>query len=849
MPRRGLATVCPLGEPRIGIGARTPGETVKEPSMEFRRIRALRGPNIWASFSVLEAQLDLGTYKDLSSDAMPGFNDRLMGWLPTMIEHRCSEGIRGGFFERLRRGTYLAHILEHVTLELQGLAGTEVGYGRARAASEEGVYKVVVEYDDEDLGRACLEVGRRLCLAAVHDTPFHVGAEVDRLREQARRVLPGPGLAAVLQAARKRDIPVLRLGGPMLQLGHGARQRRLSGTQTDRTGALASASARDNELTRTLLRAAGVPVPEGRPVTNGSDAWAAAEEVGLPVIVKPRYGRRRKCRRNLATQAEVIAACEAVAEETSSVLVERYADAAEWRLLVVGERVVAAARRMPSGPIDVLHQIHPDVAARAVEAARAVGLDVAGLDVVAPNLGQPLEQCGGVVVGVAANPTLDLHLQPGSATAQPAAEALLEGLFPHGQTGRVPIAAVTGVNGKTTTTRLITHLLSQTGRRVGMTCTEGIYIDGRRTEAGDCSGPQSARAVLQNPVVEAAVLETARGGILRAGLGFDRCDLAVVTNIAEGDHLGIADIETLADLARVKRTIVEAVSAQGTAVLKADDPLVAQMREYCRGHVLYFAREESVPVLAAHRSAGGRAAFVRDGWVMLAHGPEEVALAPLTYVPLTFGGRIAFQVENVLAAAGAAWALGAAPEAIRVGLETFVGDLDGTPGRFNLVELDGATLIFDYGHNPSSLANVIEALDAFPQRRRIAMYTAAGDRRDNDIVRQGELLGNAFDRVVLFEEENCIRGRKPGTIVSLFRQGLAKGRRVREIQQEEGGALRAAEMAFRTIRPGDLVLVQVEFVDKTVALIRRHLSELAGRRTPPYGNGPVASRPAVAAAV
>jgi cyanophycin synthetase len=816
--------------------------------MEFRRVRALRGPNIWANFPVLEAWVDLGPYKDSSSEEMPGFNERLMTWLPTLIEHRCSVGARGGFFERLRRGTYLAHILEHVTLELQTLAGTDVGYGRARETNEEGVYKVALEYEDEELGRACLAAGRELCLAAVHGTPFDVAAEIEKLRALARRVMPGPDLTAVLRAARKRNIPVIRLGNALLQLGYGCRQRRLLGAQTDRTSALAASIADNNELTRTLLHAAGVPVPDGRLVSSALDAWEAAEEVGLPVIVKPRYGRRCKCGRNLTTRQEVIAAYEAVSEQTSSILVERFAAGAEWRLLVAGKRLVAAVRREASGAVDATDSVHPEVAAHAVEAARAVGLDVAGIDVVTEDIGRPLGQTGGVVVGITANPGLTLHLQPASGTARPVADALLDQLFAPGQTGRIPLVAVTGVNGKTTTTRLITHLLTQVGRRVGMTCTEGIYIAGRRMEAGDCSGPLSARAVLENPLVEATVLETARGGILRAGLGFDRCDVGIVTNIAEGDHLGIAGIETVEDLARVKRTVVEAVAPEGAAVLKADDPLVAAMAERCPGSVIFFARSPSDPVLAAHRASGGRAVFVRDGRIVLAQGKEETPLVLLSHVPFTHGGRVGFQVENALSAAGAAWALGLPLEEIRLGLESFVADLDGAPARFNVVELDGATFILDYGHNPSSLTSVIETLDGFAHRRRTAVYGAAGDRRDSDVIRQGELLGRAFDRVILFEEENCIRGRQPGALFALLRQGLATGGRVREVE-EVNGAVAAAELALQTVRSGDLVLVQVDLVDQTVDLVRRRLAEAEQQQVEEFEPTAAPSRVPVGAGV
>ena len=652
-----------------------------------------------------------------------------------------------------------------------------------------GVYKIIVEYKEEELARACLATAHELCMAAVYDQPFDVAVEIKKLQDQSHEICLGPSTGAIVRAAEERGIPVRRLSsGSLVQLGHGARQRRILTAETDRTGAIAESIAQDKELTRTLLRQVGVPVPEGRPVTDAEDAWEAAVEIGVPVVVKPQYGNQgRGVVTNLTTREQVVAAFAAAREEGSSVMVEKFAPGADYRILVVGEKMVAAARREsahvigdgrstirelvdevnrdprrsddhatvltkirlcqialavlgeqgfapesvpPAGvrvlvrrnanlstggtAADVTDFVHPEVAARAVEAARCIGLDIAGVDVVVTDIGRPLESQGGVIVEVNAGPGLRMHLQPSSGKPRPVGEAIVDSLFPDEQTGRIPIVAVTGVNGKTTTTRFISHIMRSLGRKVGMTCTDGIFIDGRRIEAGDCSGPLSAQAVLMNPAVEAAVLETARGGILRAGLGFDRCDVAVVTNIGEGDHLGLSDIETLDKLAAVKRTIVDAVSSEGAAVLKANDPLVAAMARDCQGSVIFFAQRGDDPVIAAHRRAGGRAVFVRHDTVIVAEGDVEIPLVALANVPLTHGGRIAFQVENALASAAAAWALGIPRDAIRAGLESFAADLEKVPGRFNLLEIGGATVIIDYGHNVSALSALIEAIEQFP---------------------------------------------------------------------------------------------------------------------------------------
>jgi cyanophycin synthetase len=414
-----------------------------------------------------------------------------------------------------------------------------------------------------------------------------------------------------------------------------------------------------------------------------------------------------------------------------------------------------------------------------------------------------------------------MHLEPSSGRPRPVGEAIIDMMFPEGENGRIPLVAVTGVNGKTTTTRLIAHILRGTGKTVGMTNSDGIYVDGRRIEAGDCSGPQSARAILLNPRVEAAVLEAARGGILREGLGFDRCDVAVVTNLGEGDHLGIAGIETLEKLALVKRTIVDVVLPTGTAVLKADDPWVAQMAPKCPGSVIYFCRDGLHPVVQSARERGGRAVFVRDEVVILAEGDVETPLASLTRIPLTYHGRVGFQVENALAASAAAWSLGLPLDLIRMGLATFTSSAQQTPGRFNVLEANGATVIIDYGHNPSAVAALVEALEMFPHQRRSIIFSAEGDRRDEDIIRQTEILGDAFDSVILYEYPNR-RGRAEGEILALLKEGLATGSRLSETI-EVANEPAAVDLALRSLEPGDLLVVQPKEIDDVVSEVIRFL--------------------------
>jgi len=860
--------------------------------MEITSLKVLRGPNQWASFPVLEAWVDLGRLEDFPSHTLPGFNERIMAWLPTMIEHRCSVGERGGFFERLRTGTWMGHVLEHVTLELQSLGGTRVGYGRARDANARGVYKVVIEYKEEAFAVECLHTAHRLIMAAIDGGSFETEIEVKRLRKVLLDVQLGPSTRSIVEAAAARGIPARRLtAGSLVRLGLGAKQRRIIASETDRTGAVAETIAQDKELTRTLLAEAGIPVPEGRPVADVAEAWAAAEEIGGPVVVKPRYGNQgRGVSVDLSTREEVEQAWHVAREEESTVMVERFVAGHDYRLLVVGGKVVAAARRHPPTVIgdgestvkdlvdrinedprrccdhagalspvridevalavlaeqglspesvpangctvlmrqnanlstggtseDVTDIVHPEVAERAVEAARIIGLDVAGIDIVTADITQSLESQRGVVIEVNAGPGLRMHLEPTVGTPRNVGVAIVDTLFAAGEDARIPVAAVTGTNGKTTVTRLISHLATAGGATVGTTCTEGIWIGGRQIDAGDCSGPASARRVLANPSVTMAVLETARGGILREGCGFDRCDVAVVTNIGSGDHLGLGEIDTAERLAWVKGAVVAGVRPSGAAVLNAADPLVVHMRKWCKGQVIYFALDPANPVLVEHLAQGGLAATVRDGWIVLCDGPRETRLANLDRVPLVHKGLVGFQVENVLSSAAAAWRLGVPLELVRLGLESFSAGTSGSPGRFNLLDLEGASIVVDYGHNVPSLEQICATMRYLPHARRTAVYSAAGDRRDEDLMQQGQLLAGTFDRVVIYEDA-YIRGRQPGEITALISAGIRAGMRAdRPTTIESGGTwCEAAALVLDAARPGDLVLLQPDTVEQTI---------------------------------
>ena len=854
--------------------------------MNISKVLALRGPNIWSRHTVLEAWVDLGPLKDTSSAQIPGFNDRLMTWLPTMIEHRCSVGERGGFFQRMRWGTYLAHILEHTTLELQTLCGTPVGYGRARETSEEGIYKVAIRYQEETLGRACLDVARNLLMAAVFDLPFEMDAELQRLRELADRVCLGPSTTAIVEAARLRNIPFRRLNaGSLVQFGQGKKQRRIWTAETDFTSAIAESIAQDKQLTKTMLASAGIPVPEGREVESADDAWAAAQSIDAPVVVKPVDGNHgRGVCMNLTEEWQIKAAYDEALKEGSGVIVEQFALGSEHRLLVVGKKLIAAAagdavsvvgdgthsirdlielqvnsdprrgddetkpldtlritpltiielehqgfkpesipdagikvivRRIDNLSRDVTDEVHPSIAEHAILAAQVVGLDVAGIDMVTQDISKPLEDQGGVIVEVNAGPGLLMHLKPEFGTPRPVGEAIINHLFPDlNDNGRIPVVSVTGTNGKTTVARMVTAILKAGSYTVGLACTDGIQIDGRTIDTDDCAGPRSARSILLNPILDAAVFEAARGGILREGLGFDKCDVAIVTNIAEADHLGLHYIDSPKEMFKVKRTPVDVVLPTGTAVLNAADPLVVEMKELSAGSVTFFALDPLNPVLQKHRQEGKRVVCIQQNQVILAEGSTETVLTSVDALPCTHDGRVTFQLENVLAAAAAGWALDIPLDAIRNGLQSFQGNLQDGPARFNVLESSEKTIVVMDGRNQSALQAVIEAISRFPHTRQTAIYSAECDRRDLDILHQGQQLGAAFDRVILCEIDQCPE-RPAGEVTRILKSGVEKGSRCQQILELADWS-QAVDAAWRDLQPGELLMIQSSTVPKTV---------------------------------
>ena len=855
--------------------------------MEVSRVRALRGPNLWSHHTSVEAVVAC-TPEEGCVGNMPGFEARLRARFPEMSPFQPT-----GHDDTIP----LAHVLELAALGLQAQAGCPVTFSNTTATLEPGIFQVVVEYSEEAVGRRAMELAQTLCDSAAADTPFDLAAALTELRDLDEEVRLGPSTGAIVQAAVARNIPFRRLtNGSLVTFGWGSRQRKIQAAEIDRTGAIAEAIAQDKELTKKLLHAAGVPVPMGRTVSDPDDAWATAQEIGLPVVIKPKDGNQGKgVTVNITTRAQLDAGFAAASEFRDDILVERYLPGNDFRLLVIGNKLVAAARRDPpivvgdgvssvrqlvdqvnldprrgnghstsltkirfddialaslanqgyvaesvppkgkrvilrnnanlstgGAATDVTDDVHPEVAARAIAAAHMVGLDICGVDLVCDSVLKPIEEQNGGIVEVNAAPGLRMHLSPSFGKGRPIGEAIISTLFNEGDDGRIPVVAVTGTNGKTTTVRLIAHLLSSAGLRTGMTNTDGVYIEGRRIDSGDCSGPRSARNVLLHPDVDAAVFETARGGMLREGLAFDRCQVAVVTNIGSGDHLGLNFITTLEDLAVLKRVIVQNVADGGMAVLNAADPVVAAMAANCRGDVTYFAADIEHPLMSTHRAQGQRVVYVEAGMLVAAQGKtvHKVALAD---IPITRGGTIGFQVENVMASVAAAWAVNVPWERIRAGLATFNGESDNAPGRFNVFDYRGATVIADYGHNPDAISALVHAVESMPGQRRSVVISGAGDRRDEDIRQQTQILGAAFDDVLLYQDQ-CQRGRADGEVLALLRRGLNGATRTSHVE-EINGEFVAIDRALARLEKDDLCLILIDQVDEALAHIAKRVAE------------------------
>ena len=867
--------------------------------MKILEIRTLRGPNYWSGYwkNLIIVRLDIDDYEDKPTHKIPGFSERLKAVMPSLVSHGCSYQEEGGFLRRVDEGTWAGHVIEHLALELQTLAGMDVGYGRTRETGERGIYNIVFSYMEEEVGRFAGRAAVRLFLNIAEDKPLDEVAEaiakdVQEMREIREDVRFGPSTGSLVEEAESRDIPFIRLNDQSLvQLGYGIYQKRIQATTTANTNMIAVDIAGNKDATKKLLGDMGVPVPKGYRIRSEDELESTIDAVGYPVVIKPLDGNHGKGATVGITDLEhAKVAFERAKEYSRWVIVEKQLMGADFRALIVNNRLIAVAERLPAHivgdgkstiqelidktnadprrgyghenvltlievdgqtmrlikakdytlesvlpkdevlnlkttanistggtAIDRTDEVHPENVFLFERIAKIIGLDVAGVDIIAPNVSEPLRDNDGGIIEVNAAPGFRMHLAPSEGIGRNVAEHVIDMLFPRGAQSRIPIISITGTNGKTTTTRLIAHILKGSGKTVGFTTTDGTYIQNQQILQGDNTGPVSAQLVLKDPTVEVAVLETARGGIIRSGLGFDYCDIGIVTNIA-ADHLGLKDVNTLEDLARVKSVVPRAVSKKGFAVLNAEDELVYRMKELVDGHCVYFSMDETHPNIERQAKRGRVSCVYENGYITILKGKWKVRVERVVNIPLTYGGRAEFMIQNVLAATLGCFVHGVSIEDIRVGLTTFNAGTAQTPGRLNFVEVGDVTVLMDYAHNPAGLSGLQKFINKLPNKYRTVVLNGTGDRRDEDIRELARIAADTFDRIVI-RRGNYLRGRPEEDMYRLLKEGIAKSEKkpqVRLIAESRD----AIHHAIKHGRKGELVVTLADRVPDDIRYVQ-----------------------------
>ncbi len=799
--------------------------------MHILEQRFLRGPNIHAATPCLLSVLDLDDLYGVSTRGLPHFNDALLDLLPSLADYLVPTGQPGGFAQRLREGTYLARVIEHVTLGLQCLAGAPVAFGRTRPVTgKPGRYRIVCAYQLEKVAQPAFALAVDVVDALAHGRPFDLAPRLDELRETAAHYAIGTSTAAVLAAAQERGIPATRIteDANLFQLGWGVKQKRIQATITGDTGTIAVRIASDKQLTRQLLHEAGVPVPQGEAVTTIEDALRVAHRLNGPVTVKPLDANQGKgvtvaCR----TDAGIEQAYAYARKFGRHVIVERFVEGLDYRVLVAGGKVAAASLRQAGGTAEDVTDLLPDSTRRlCVRAAAKIGLDVAGIDIVCRDIAVPLADQGGAVIEVNAAPGIRMHEHPSSGTPRDAGDAIVQGLMGESD-GRIPIIACTGTNGKTTTTLLMAHTVRLAGKVTGVTTTHGVYIAGKEVTKGDCTGYWSARTVLSSPDVEFAVLETARGGILKRGLAFDRCDIGMVLNVSP-DHLGLDGVDTIEDLAQVKAVVP--LSASRAVVLNAEDPLCVAMarRVHPDVEIVFFSMEADNPVLLRHLEEGGRAVYFQDNSIVVADATYHQELLRVEAMPIALGGRARYNIANGLAAAAGLMAAGFSNLQIATGLSTFVSDGKTNPLRTNVFDVRGVTVIVDYAHNPAAYSALAEMARSLLPGQLVGIVTAPGDRRDADLLEVGRVCAARFDELVVYESSS--RGRAYGGAVDLILQGAEEVVGKTDTLHRELDVGEAIRLGLSLCRRGDvLVFACGSSLDVFVDAIRQADPESAAR--------------------
>ncbi|WP_158730455.1 MULTISPECIES: cyanophycin synthetase [unclassified Flavobacterium] len=867
--------------------------------MKIIKIQALRGPNIWSiqRKKLIQMRLDLEEMEQFPTNKIQGFRERIEAMLPSMIEHRCSEGCRGGFFSRVDRGTWMGHVIEHIALEIQTLAGMETGFGRTRETKTPGTYNVVFSYTEENVGLFAAESSVAIAEALIAGKEYDIDADLQKMREIRERVRLGPSTGSIVDEAVSRDIPWIRLGtNSLVQLGYGINQMRFQATITCKTSSIAVDIACNKEQTKKMLENASIPVASGSICVDEESLADVIKKIGYPIVLKPLGGNHGKgASINVTNWEDAVSGLAFAQTYGKRVIVEKFITGFDFRVLVIDNKLVAAAKRVPAHvvgngvdtiqqlidttnldprrgyghenvltqidvdrdtedlleklnytletipnngetvflkstanlstggtSVDVTDMMHPENIFLAERISRVIGLDVCGVDIMAENLTQPLKENGGVILEVNAAPGFRMHLAPSEGLPRNVAAPVIDMLYPPGKSCRIPIIAVTGTNGKTTTTRLLAHIVKNNGFKVGFTTSDGIYVQNHMMEKGDTTGPLSAEYILRDPTVEFAVLETARGGILRSGLGFSRCDIGIITNIQE-DHLGLSDIHTLSDLARVKATVVRSVKKNGWAVLNGDDEHCIKIAKELQCNVAYFSLNENSEFIKKQCAEGKTVAVYENGFITIKKGEWKIRVEKVTLVPLTLGGKAKFMIANVLAATLASYLWGFKTGDISQSLKTFIPSAAQTPGRMNIFEFKKFKVLIDFAHNACGYKGVADYLESVTASKKIGIIAGVGDRRDEDIRECAYLAACMFDHIII-RQEKFLRGRTEEEIINLILEGIkTSGKDVTyEIIPKETEAIKHA---INCAEEGSFITALSDVVTNAIEIVQEYLDK------------------------
>jgi len=862
--------------------------------MIIKEINAMRGPNYWSirRHKLIVMVLDLGKMEEYPSNKIPGFSERLEVLFPGMYSHRCSEGCPGGFFMRVKEGTWMGHVIEHIALEIQTMAGMDTGFGRTRDYGKKGVYNVVFSYMEEEVGRYAAKAAVRICEALISAEDYDLDPDIQEMRVLREATRLGPSTGSIVEEAESRGIPWIRLNKYSLcQLGYGANQKRIQATVTSETSSIGVELACDKEDTKFLLQQAEVPVPRGEIIRNESSLEESCRYIGFPLVVKPIDGNHgRGITVNINSYEEALVAFREAKEVSSRIIVEKMIVGADYRLLVINNILVAAAKRTPAHVIgngkdtvedlilevnkdprrgyghenvltqisinaltktiiagagytlesvlpegkrlvlkdtanlstggtaeDVTEIVHPANVSMAERISKIIDLDICGIDIMTTDISQPLSDTGGAILEVNAGPGFRMHLAPTTGLPRNVAAPVVDKLFPmHGDTGRIPIIAITGTNGKTTTSRLIAHMAKFKGFRVGYTTSDGVYIQNRLLMTGDCTGPGSAEFVLRDPTVNLAVLECARGGLLRSGLGFKKCNVGIVTNVS-ADHLGLKGIHTVEQLARVKAVIPETVLPDGYAILNADDDLVYEMRRNIDCNLALFSMDENNPRIKALQKLGGITAVYENGYITLCKGQWKMRIIKAEDVPLTYGGKAQFMIKNILPSVIAGNVQGISIEDMRAALESFIPSAQTTPGRLNMFKFKNFNMLLDYAHNPAGMRALKNFIDSFEDTYKVGIIAGIGDRRVEDNNEMGAIAADMFDEIIIRQDKH-LRGKTEDELIKMLEDGIKKkdpNIKITIIPSEQKAIMHAIENA----RNGCLIVCCSDVVPDAVNLV------------------------------